>query len=135
MNTLDQKRQEILQNFEQKKKELIYADDFQADGDTSVYEFGYKSEIGNEIITVTDWGNIEIFIDQALQAYGELVEKKTREKVIEEVKEIAWECLYQEWVEVATPKNFEAGKLNCTLFEKKVNKLKSKQPTTKESNT
>lgn len=105
MNTLDQKRQE------QVFGGLYYEQD------------GHFHPVGDN----------PKYIDR-LKSYGELVEKKTREKVIEEVKEIAWECLYQEWVEVAIPKNFEAGKLNCTLFEKKVNKLRSKQPTTKESN-
>lgn len=100
MNTLDQKRQEILASY-----------------------------LDGKMITTKQ---VQSFIDESLKSYGELVEQQTREKVIEEVKEIAWECLYQEWVEVATPKNFEAGKLNCTLFEKKVNKLKSKQPTTEE---
>jgi hypothetical protein len=46
-----------------------------------------------------------------------------KKNLIEEIKEIAWDCLYEEWVEVATPRNFEAGKLNCTLFEERLSHL------------
>lgn len=50
-----------------------------------------------------------------------------RKRLGEQIKEIAWDCLYgEEWVELAEPQNFEAGKLNCSLFEQRVDKLLEK---------
>lgn len=35
-----------------------------------------------------------------------------------EIRELVYSCLYEpQWVEVATPANFEAGKLNITKFD------------------
>lgn len=40
-----------------------------------------------------------------------------------DIKELVESCLYDgEWVEIATPHNFEAGKINLSLFDKKLKK-------------
>ncbi len=39
-----------------------------------------------------------------------------------DIKELVYSCLYKEWVEIGTPTNFEAGNINITLFDKKIEK-------------
>lgn len=46
-----------------------------------------------------------------------------RVKLITEIKEKYPDFIYQEWVEVATPHNFEAGKINETAFDEFLTKL------------
>ena len=55
-------KEEAVKLFDEKYWELKNADDFQENGESGIYEFGYKVKIENEIFTITDWGNIKKFI-------------------------------------------------------------------------
>lgn len=47
-------------------------------GTETIYKFGYKHRIGNELFTVTDWGNVKSFIRSLLSSEN----KRAREEVI-----------------------------------------------------
>lgn len=63
--------------------------------------------------------DIEAFITNALN--------QQRHSLIEKIKDKYPDFIYQEWVEVATPHNFEAGKINETAFDEFLTKLEEEK--------
>lgn len=51
---------------------------------TETFEFGYKHQIGNEIHTVTDWGNVSIFISSLLSSQAHALKERMKACIPEE---------------------------------------------------
>lgn len=52
---------------------------------------------------------------------------REEKRIATDIQELVSECLYEEWVERGHPRNFEAGKINLTLLDKKIKRYLLKE--------
>ncbi len=84
--------EDVVEEFKQKVKELNTVQDWTNREEGEVYEFGYKTLKGDEIFTITDFGNIEKWLTKSLTS----LVQTSKEELIKEIEALDTTCDYDE---------------------------------------